>query len=649
VPVWGKAAPGEKVTVTLDHATAATAAGADGRWKVVLDLKAEGQGPHNLVVQGNNTITVPDVVIGEAWLCAGQENMGFQLKDATGGAEEIAQTAKMQLRQFTVERRTSPTPADDVAGTWAPASPKTSASFSAVSFFFGKRLYEELNRPIGLIVANWGGTPIETWLSPQAIGANAELTATRERLLKEYNEFTGYQEKHKAWMEANHRTVFPVPDSSAAYVNPDVSTAGWKSVRIPNLFADVGLPDAGAVWLRKKITLPPDLVGMPLSIGVGDFRDSTTVYFNGVKLGQKDLGEGKGTWFYTSAAMAKSADVVITMRIQNCDFGMGVLQGAGNAALTVQNGRVKLDGDWLAKVEYELPTLSSEARAACPVRPVPIQPQIMPSFPYNGMIAPLIPYAIAGTILYHGEANVGTAWQYRTDFPLLIGDWRKQWGRGDFPFYYCQYQGICPRKPKPSDSAWAEVREAQTMALALPNTAQAVLIDIGDEDKYPPNRKDMGERLSLVALARTYGKQVVCSGPTYASMSIEADKVRIRFTNADGGLVARPLPATYVPRLSLPSNVVPLVRNSPGSPLEGFAICGADRQWVWANATIDGNDVIVSAPSVAKPIAVRYAWASNPICNLGNGAGLPAGPFRTDSFPMLSEKYRYPFVGGHMW
>ncbi len=229
---------------------------------------------------------------------------------------------------------------------------------------------------------------------------------------------------------------------------------------------------------------------------------------------------------------------------------------------------------------------------------------------YNGMIHPLIPYAIRGAIWYQGESNAGRAYQYRKLFPAMIQDWRKAWGQGDFPFLFVQLANYQPRKPEPADSAWAELREAQTMTLSLPKTGMAVIIDIGEaNDIHPKNKQDVGKRLARAALAIAYGKHIPYSGPMYDSMKIEGDAIRLTFKHVDGGLVAR------------------------GGELKGFAIAGDDRRFVWADAKIDGDTILVRSDKVAKPKAVRYAWADNPECNLYNKADLPASPFRTDDWP----------------
>jgi sialate O-acetylesterase len=230
------------------------------------------------------------------------------------------------------------------------------------------------------------------------------------------------------------------------------------------------------------------------------------------------------------------------------------------------------------------------------------------------MIAPLIPYGIGGAIWYQGESNASRAYQYRKLFGRMIQNWRKDWGQGKFPFLFVQLANFRAVNPQPSESDWAELREAQLMTLALPNSGMAVIIDIGDaNDIHPKNKQDVGKRLALWALAKSYGKELVYSGPIYKSMKIEGEKIILRFDHVGGGLVA-----------------------GPDEPLKGFAIAGADRKFVWAEAKIDGDSVVVSSDEVSTPVAVRYAWADNPVCNLYNEEGLPASPFRTDDWPGIT-------------
>jgi len=241
-----------------------------------------------------------------------------------------------------------------------------------------------------------------------------------------------------------------------------------------------------------------------------------------------------------------------------------------------------------------------------------------PAALYNAMIAPLIPYAIQGAIWYQGESNAGRAYQYRKLFPAMIRSWRNTWGQGNFPFIFVQLANFMAVKDEPSESAWAELREAQLKTLALPNTGMAVIIDIGEANNiHPKNKQDVGKRLAKWALGTTYGKKIVYSGPLYKSMKIEPGKVILSFDHVGSGLVAK-----------------------GGGPLKGFAIAGEDRKFVWADAKIEADTVVVSSDKVPRPVAVRYAWADNPVCNLYNKEGLPASPFRTDDWPGVTVNAR---------
>lgn len=649
VSIWGSGDPGEEVTVSLNGIAATAKADAAGKWMLALNLKDSAPGPFEMTVAGKNKLTLADVVIGEVWVASGQSNMQFMVREAIGAEGEMARPANPLLRQFAVKMNATSELMDDVQGKWVSASPETVGNFTAVGYFFSKMLQKELSVPVGLIHISVGGTPGESWTSAEALDSVPDLRATRERLwaaVKEAPEKKkAFIESMEAWTKENGREDKPCADA-AAHTGSDVSSGGWVAVKLPGAATAAGLPQAGAVWLRKEINVPSaPTEKFPISLPIDGFD---SVYWNGRLLKQTTFREFAGLGFVRRRGpfdiMPEDVKVgknILAIRLY-APISPAVFPADTGGPRAGPGGSIKLEGEWLAKTEYEFPTIPAEKLAAAP-RPlvIPPSPIHVASFLFNGMVRPIIPYAIRGVIWYQGEANTSRAYQYRTAFPLLISDWRKQWNQGDFPFYFCQLPIYRPKASMPGESGWAELREAQSMALKLPNTGQAVTIDVGETGNlHPRNKKDVGERLALIALAKDYGKAIPFSGPVYDSMKVESGKAILSFQHADGGLTAKPLPQTDVVS-SLTNETATLVRNSPNSQLEGFAICGADRKWVWSDAKIDGNNVIVWSDKVPSPMAVRYAWADNPTCNLTNGSGLPASPFRTDDFPPVTLKGRY--------
>jgi len=631
VPVWGRAEPGEEITITLDSIKAQTTAGENGKWQTQLDLSRSGPGPFNLVVQGKNTLTISDVVVGEVWLASGQSNMEWVLKNTTNATTEIASSANPLLRHFSVVKGEAAVPITGYQGKWIVAAPETSGSFTAVGYYFSRDLQRALKAPVGLIHSSWGGTPVETWTSKEALDSDPDLKAGAEKAeteLKTYpRRLRTYLLGYPAWQETEGRKDRPFSGVPSA--------DGWQPATIPGK-----LGEAGALWLRRTVQVSPEQAGKPVTIALSEWlRGIEQVYWNGTLVGSTSLEQAVKTpgdrRHTVPAALVNAGEAVIAIRIFNAD-------GEIKIPSAINLGKLQAPaGAWEQKTEFTLPALSESAKATMPKSPgaEPWSWQA-PSHLYNAMIHPLIPYAIKGAIWYQGESNVGRAYQYRKAFPLLIKDWRARWGQGDFPFLFCQLANMTGKQTMPGEANWAELREAQSLTLSVPNTGQAVLIDVGDSGNvHPQNKADVGARLAAIALTQTYGQAVPFSGPVYLGMKIDGGKIRLAFKQADGGLVAKPLPATYSVD-SANGATAPLVRNNTGE-LEGFAICGADRKWVWAEAKIEGTQVVVSSAQVLAPVAVRYGWANNPTCNLYNGAGFPASPFRTDDFPVTSQSARY--------
>ena len=649
VQIWGSADPGEEVTVSLNGIAATAKADAAGKWMLALNLKDSTPGPFEMTLAGKNKLTVSDVVVGEVWVASGQSNMEFILKNAIGVETEMAQPSNPLLRQFAVKMNATSERMDDVQGKWVAASPKTIENFTAVGYFFAKMLQKELSVPVGLIHTSVGGTPSEAWTSAEALDAVPDLKAKSERLwaaVKDAPENKkAFIDSIGAWTKENGREDKPCADV-AAYAGSDLSSGGWVAVKLPGEVTAPGLPQAGAVWLRKEINIPSaPTENFPLSLPIDGFD---SVYWNGKLLKQTSIQnfDGLGSIrrkgpFDVAPKDVKVGKNILAIRLYE-PISPAIFPANTGGPRAGSGGSISLAGEWLAKTEYQFPSLPAKKTAVAP-RPPENPPGLnsVASFLFNGMVHPIIPYAIRGVIWYQGESNTSRAYQYRTTFPLLISDWRKQWKQGDFPFYFCQLPNYRPKASMPGESYLAELREAQSLALKLPNTGQAVTIDVGEADNlHPRNKKDVGERLALIALAKDYGKSLPFSGPVYDSMKVESSKAILSFLHTEGGLTAKPLPETDIVN-SLTNKTAPLVRNSPNSQLEGFAICGEDRKWVWADAKIDGNNVIVWSDKVPSPTAVRYAWAHNPTFNLTNGAGLPASPFRTDDFPPVTLKGKY--------
>lgn len=635
--IWGKADPGEEVAIGLAGQSASVKAGDDGRWRAVLDLGGAAAGPHEMVVKGKNELRVRDVMIGEVWLASGQSNMQFVLRGALGDKEEMALPPNPMLRHFKVEVTPSLDPMEDCAGAWVIADAKTIGDFTAVGYFFAKALQRELGGPVGIINASLGGTASESWTSMDGMRKDPELAAAAEA---QWKEARGYSDAKKQWEEAfaawtkamNRPDVRKGDPAEFASVKADLSA--WQTIKLPGT-----VPGAvpGARWYRQLVEVPADRVGKDLYLILGEIEGFEELYWNGELMGRLTPETHPGApyprRYDIPGEKVKAGPNVLAIRV------FSPATPGGLVGRSFKAGTAKLAGDWLTRAEY--------AFDGAPAEPAPVQPPGprrsagVASALFNGMINPILPYTIEGVIWYQGEGNASRAWQYRTSFPLLIRDWREKMGRENLPFYFCQLANHGAKLSDPATENWAELREAQSLALQLPHTGQAILIDIGEaENVHPANKKEVGERLARIALAKTYGKAVPFSGPVMESSAIEGSKIRLRFTHTDGGLVARPLPEKQ--DLYLADNRTgPLVRNSPGNELEGFAICGKDALWVWAQARIDGNDVVVWSENVPEPTAVRYAWADNPTANLYNGAGFPAGPFRTDDFPLKTTPRKY--------
>lgn len=463
VCIWGRSEPGETVSVNFQDQAVSTKADANGRWKLYLKPMKAGR-PSGMIVSGENTIVVADVLVGEVWIGSGQSNMGVTVARANNPDQEIAQATYPMIRLFQVKLTVAEEPAEDVEGKWQLCSPESVRNFSAIGYFFSREIHQTRRVPVGFIQSAWGGTPAESWTSRPSLQAEPSLA----RVFTEWNQVL-----------ANY------PAAKERY---DKQLAMWKLARE-----------------RQK----PD----------------------------------------------------------------------------------------------------SDSAATPPRAPAGPGHQNTPGGLFNAMIAPLTPFAMRGVLWYQGEnnANKGHAYEYRRLFQVMIEDWRRAFGQGNFPFLFVQLANF--GKPGPN-SYWPALREAQTMALNLRGTGMAVTIDIGEHDDiHPRNKQDVGHRLALAARHMAYAEPIEYSGPLFRQAATEGDRVRIWFDHVGAGL-----------------------ETSGAAGLTGFAIAGKDKHFVPAEARIDGSSVVVSSPDIREPVAIRYAWEADPVCNLTNKDGLPASPFRTDDW-----------------
>lgn len=621
-PIFGVAAPGERVCVSLAGQRRETVAGEDGRWLVRLDLTVVGEGPYELKV---NDQVYRDILIGEVWLCSGQSNMEFRLHSCEGAKEEIAASANERLRCFTAPSPISETPRREMRGSWAVASPKTSGGFTGVGYYFGKCLQQALKRPVGLVHASRGASSVEAWFPKEAFGQSPEL----ERIIRPQYEFYAtypelakrYQETLTAW-ETKYERLDPQPD--AAIPEQGWSKADAKRTTYP----------AGALWFKRTVKLTPQQQGRTVSLTLRRFlarnyylsNNAFAVYWNGQRLQPQfstSVNEPNAVFFTVPAEQCREVENTLAIRQFNSRWG---------DAMFMQfrlNGRQLGANDWWTVTESTLPPLSQEARAAMPARQPHCFETKYPSGLYNEMIHPMLPLGLSGIIWYQGESNAAKASDYEISFPAFIQTWRRLFQQEALPFLWCQLANYMGKtKNAGAESSWAQLREAQTRTRdKVAHTGQAILIDCGEaHDIHPRDKKTPGERLAALALSQVYGRNVPCLGPRALKAERQGDAVRVHFVHADGTLVAAKLGDTY-PGNTREGKYPKLERNTPDSELEGFAVQGADGVWHWAKATIDGETVVLRAEKVPAPVTVRYAWGNNPTVNLYNRHGLPAEPF----------------------
>lgn len=599
-PVWGWAEPGSTVTVAFAGQTRTAAADGAGRWQLTLEPLPAAAEPRELAVTttGAAPVTLRNVLVGDVWLCSGQSNMDMGIDGVNQWWNELPGAAVNGVRLYWVKPTSSFAPESTVAGAWSVCTseallkkkqPFTSVGFSAIAWFFGREIHKQTGVPIGLIEAAQGNTSIQPWSALASLRQDPKYGATLDP-------FAYYEQQIGKWAQAND----PAYAKTEAWRALDFNDSDWAEIDLPQEWGKHALPGfAGLVWFRRQVALPVDWQGHDVELDFGPVEEQETTWFNGVFVGGQD-GYRRNHRFHVPGTLVKAGTNLIAVRVLGRKGFIGKPEqltlcrkdGAGDA--------VPLAGLWKVRASTPAGELATRKRQFDRIW--------VPGGLYHGMIAPLAPFGIKGMLWYQGEGNAGQI-EYERDLTALIRDWRATFGQGDIPFYIVQLAGFGPLPAAPVDSSWALTRELQArVARSVTNCGLAVAIDRGEiYDIHPPNKRDVGLRLAAVALARTYGQNVPCEGPTFKAMQVEGERIRVTFEHAAG-------------------------LKSLGAAPTGFAIAGSDRKFVWAQAWLDGETVVVSAPEVNEPVAVRYAWSDNAVCNLYNGAKLPAVPFRTDTW-----------------
>jgi sialate O-acetylesterase len=609
--LFGTAAPGERVTVTVGPAKTRGTAGPDGHFLLKLRTPAAG-GPYTVEVTGESGSPqrLNDVLVGEVWFCSGQSNMEWEANWFNGRRFEIGEADLPNVRLFKHPQRVGITPQSDALGSWQRANATNTRQFSLVGFLFGRRLHKELGVPVGLISSAWGGTPAESWIDMASLSAHPELSS----LVQKYRNATGGKEdsqaQYKAQVEAWRGRIFgdgtERPDAAAVDA-PDPSS--WREVTLPNAFEKVGYDMDGLVWVRRTVDVPAAMAGKDLTLELGPIDDFDATYVNGERVGttgpETPSAHAYPRRYTVPGRLVRAGSNVIAIRVLDTGGGGGPNGQAEQMRIGDGATWVSLAGPWQIRVERDFKQSGDLAQFTPPEAPIDVNNSWLPTGLYNGMVAPVAPYSVKGAIWYQGESNVGRAKEYSVLFPAMIQSWRRAWDNPAMAFYFVQLASYGPVGDSTTESGWADLREAQTAALRLPGVGMAVAIDAGESGDIHPIRKDLvADRLALNALARNYGRRVEFEGPSPRQARVDGSTLRIKMAHGRG------------------------LKTLDGAAPRGFALAGADGKWYVAEARFQGDEIVLTCPQVAHPVSARYAWADYIAANVANGKDLPAAPFR---------------------
>ena len=632
-PIWGWTTPGDTITVTVQNPKAATTsatavAGTDGKWQTKIGPFPAG-GPLTLTIKGTKQqVELTNVLAGDVWLCSGQSNMGIPVRTAANAEEEIKQGNHPEIRSFTVGFLPSFVPVSVPApAVWEVCTPEKVAQFSAVGYYFAREINKTAKIPVGIIHSSVGATAAEVWISADGIRKYMpyDFHDQLARLAKETGDpARDYFQDVERWVA----TVDPVSAKQNYTSATTLNTSDWQEMPVPKPWKEAGLTNFnGLVWFRTSVEIPDAMAGKPVSLELSQITGNDIAWFNGRLVGVTQLS-GRYRKYKIDGELVKPGKNLLTVAVVSTNARAGFCGDGRNMVLrsTTDDKSIPLAGTWQAKPATAMKDI------ALPVpRPQTGYYKTLTGL-YNGMIAPLGPFAIKGAMWYQGEASFPFWLQYRRLMPAIISDWRDQFQVGEFPFLIVSLSTQGGKQNKPVEPGYAEVREAQwRTARTMPNVGVAIAADLGDEpvsNIHPHNKQDVGRRLALVARRMVYGeKDLLDSGPEYFDMMLERKNV-----DPDPATVSTntPFVKEFKTRLYFKHLGSGLVFKSGNAKPNGFAVAGEDKQFFWADAVIEGDTVVVSAPEVTVPRYVRYGWASYPILTLFNKEGLPAIPFRTD-------------------
>lgn len=618
VVIWGWAEPGERVRIDFRGQRMTVRTDRGGQWSASLGPFPAG-GPYQMTIAGRNRIALRNILLGDVWLASGQSNMEAPLgpdeswgwKGVDNVERELRSAHFQHIRLFKAHRKIALTPTQDAqADGWATLTPDSAKSFSAVAYLFGRELHRRYGVPIGLIESSWGGTLAEAWVSEASLQAFPEFRESIDSLRRIDEtavmlEYPGYLQRKSAWYRQHGEEDRGRSDGHYLWAAPGFA-ADWPTTDEPQAREMEALDGFdGVVWFRKEVDVPAECAGQEALLQLPGAYKSDVTFFNGTQVGQTDTGD-QPKEYPVPGSLVKAGRNVIVIRLTGSNGFVGMYGDRDRMLLTVGGQVLPLAGVWSYQPGADLSSLPIPPEYAR-IKSSPRAPTVL----FNGMIAPLVRYRIKGVIWYQGEANAVAKRSagYRSLFPALIRDWRRQWGY-EFPFLFVQLAGWGPNETEPAEYQWAELREAQSMALSVPATGMATAVDVGDEhDIHPRDKQTVAHRLVLAAARVAYGEKVIDSGPVFESLRAEGNRMRIRFSSLGSGL---------------------RVRDKYGY-VRGFEVAGRDGRFHWAQARQDGDDIVVFSQDVLEPEAVRYGWSNTPDGNVFNEEGLPAPPFRTDA------------------